>query len=850
MFRKLDGQMPLGLRDPEVLPLLSCDWQIYVSCDGCLWEERWDADFGAPPDELPKCRKCGRGGPRRVVRHLFSVEAMCRECDAWNELIALDLADLQCRQCSSRYLVLYGFKIAPPFPSEFGEAMPQKKESWGNSGTADGTFIVSQLQTFNQLPDRALHFLPLIRLCERLRWACKYPTDDDLGLIWNVEGNLLREYFRETKDVSAGVAALEAFGESRRLTSEPVQRALVEHNEAMCCYSLLAKEDQAILTARGAPSDLRERGVQHALAALVVFDTGAGSGQPYSAAQAARIRFLLGDLLQVGSPTNDRLLQAIAHYDAAAGEPSTDARTRAWIRARRSEALLKTRNPPKRERDRAIAELEAMAARPETDRAFSEKWPIIGNIGSLYLSMGQLTRAREKFEYAGALALYDIESVTDDGTLDARAGLYAQVFDALFRVYTAEGRSLEALAAMETIRAAALAVRLRPLEEKEAFQKAAAAATIKRVMSGLLGEGPSHASVHELSLNLSQTRDACRRFMSSTEHAALVALSVFSGHVSAVIALPGKKGEPRFEALEWAISGEEFETLENYHLVFEASPLRERRLQRFCSTLSRVVLGSIPDVLQREDLSKVTFCLPGILSHWPLEACRLAGDEVLGARYGCSYIPSIGVAESLCDSQAKPVPRKILVVPYLGTDLDETSREVEAVRRIGGDRVDVLTGEGLTKHKLLDMMTGEYGYLHFICHGTFDVLDPLESALDLNRERPGDAFKLRARDLLNVDLSARPVVTMSACSSSLTSFDRANTFTGLSGALLRAGARAVVGGRWDVFDDTGCAFMTRLYELMFGDNLSVAESVRRTQDEFRRARPIEDWASFSLLGVP
>jgi hypothetical protein len=853
MFRKLGGQMPLNLQSPEMLNILSCDWQVYLGCDRCSWEDRWDNGFGVPGESAePTCPNCAHEHPglRPIVRHLFSLEVMCRECQTWSELVALDLGDIQCRKCSSRHLVLYGFRVAPEFPKEFGEAPVMKAEPWGHSGKNDGTFILQQIQGFNLFPDRAFHFLPLIRLCERLRWASQYPTEDDLGLIWNIEGNLLRDYFRESQDVAAGVGAIESFEESVRLTGDPVQRGLVEHNIAMACYSLLAKEPQEFLSAHGAPGDLRATGLRHAQTALDIFETGAGAGQPYSAGQAARIHFIVGDLLQVGSPTNAELLDAIRHYDVAAREPAIGARTQAWVRARRSEAVLRTANPPMKQLEAAIAQLEAMAAREETDRAFSEKWPVIGNLGTVYLRTGQLGKAKEKFEYAGALALHEIEQVTDEGTLGVRTREYATVFDALFRLYVAEGKPLEALASMETIRAATLAARVRSHAEAQAAHQTAGSLAVTRVLGALLGEGPAHVSVRELSLPTSRTREACQQFISTTPGTALIALSVHAGHVSTVVVLPDGRGEPRFETMNWPITPEEFGGLENYHLVFEASPLRERRLQRFCTKLSNVLLGSIPEQLRQTRVSRLCFCLPGILSHWPLEACRPTGDETLGDSYSCSYVPSLRVAQSLCERRAKTVEPRILVVPYLGADLKETAPEIEALRRIGGATVHVMTAEGLTKTALLDEMAQGYGYVHFACHGTFDVVDPLESALDLNQDRPGDAFKLRARDVLSLELPAYPVITMSACSSALTSFDRANSFTGLSGGLLRAGARAVIGSRWDVHDDTGCQFMTRLYELMFGEGLSPADSVSRAQREFRRHQPIEDWASFSLMGVP
>lgn len=118
-----------------------------------------------------------------------------------------------------------------------------------------------------------------------------------------------------------------------------------------------------------------------------------------------------------------------------------------------------------------------------------------------------------------------------------------------------------------------------------------------------------------------------------------------------------------------------------------------------------------------------------------------------------------------------------------------------------------------------------FAFLHFSAHAEANVESPLDSAVILSG--PPGASKLYARDVTDKPLHAE-LVTVSACRSA---GERAYSGEGLVGfawAFLRAGAKRVVAGLWDVDDRSTADLMGRLYA-----NIAAG---REPGDALRRAK--------------
>jgi tetratricopeptide (TPR) repeat protein len=101
-----------------------------------------------------------------------------------------------------------------------------------------------------------------------------------------------------------------------------------------------------------------------------------------------------------------------------------------------------------------------------------------------------------------------------------------------------------------------------------------------------------------------------------------------------------------------------------------------------------------------------------------------------------------------------------------------------------------------------------FSMVHFTAHATANVESPLESAVVLSG--PDTGYKLYARDVAETPLDA-DLVTVSACRSAGERTYSGEGLVGFAWAFLRAGARRVIAGLWDVDDRSTARLMDGLY---------------------------------------
>jgi CHAT domain-containing protein/tetratricopeptide (TPR) repeat protein len=145
----------------------------------------------------------------------------------------------------------------------------------------------------------------------------------------------------------------------------------------------------------------------------------------------------------------------------------------------------------------------------------------------------------------------------------------------------------------------------------------------------------------------------------------------------------------------------------------------------------------------------------------------------------------------------------------------------------------------------------EFGYIHFVTHGTASSVAPLDSAIVLSGEpalEPGGEprFKLYAREIVQHPIDAR-LVTVSACYGSGARTYAGEGLIGLAWAFLRAGAHNVIGALWEVSDESSPRLMDSLYSGL-GQGLEPAAALRAAKLSLLRApgrgRAPFYWASF------
>jgi len=172
------------------------------------------------------------------------------------------------------------------------------------------------------------------------------------------------------------------------------------------------------------------------------------------------------------------------------------------------------------------------------------------------------------------------------------------------------------------------------------------------------------------------------------------------------------------------------------------------------------------------------------------------------------------------------------------------------MKRVAGhfaaQQVERFSDESATPSAYRAARPERFSYVHFAAHATANRESPLDSAVILSGS--DETYKLYARDVAALPLSA-DLVTVSACRSA---GERAYSGEGLVGfawAFLRAGARRVVAGLWDVDDQSTAELMDRLYAgIAKGERPSSALREAKLALVRQGARPFA-WGAFQLFTV-
>lgn len=156
-------------------------------------------------------------------------------------------------------------------------------------------------------------------------------------------------------------------------------------------------------------------------------------------------------------------------------------------------------------------------------------------------------------------------------------------------------------------------------------------------------------------------------------------------------------------------------------------------------------------------------------------------------------------------------------------------------------------------------------WLHFSCHGKFDLASPLKSALQLadsevnpalattsssryvrvNEETAIDLSKcLTLAEILELNLPQCYLVCLSACETGVIDFsNNSDEFIGLSSGFIKAGAVNIVSSLWTVDDFHTAILMIKLYENIANNPQDITLALNTAQQWLRQATQVEiiDW---------
>jgi CHAT domain-containing protein len=254
---------------------------------------------------------------------------------------------------------------------------------------------------------------------------------------------------------------------------------------------------------------------------------------------------------------------------------------------------------------------------------------------------------------------------------------------------------------------------------------------------------------------------------------------------------------------------------------------------------SRVIL--IPDgPLHR--LNFETLPVAGLRPHYWIEDAEIAVAPSL----------TFAAARASVSSTASSDPPRLLLIgnpDYSGTRypaLPNAGKELSDIeRQFPTSECVSFQGARATPAAYRSANPERFSYIHFAAHAEADTENPLESAIVLSPEAHDN--RLYARDVVETPIRAN-LVTISGCR---TAGARAYAGEGLVGfvwAFLRAGARSVVAGLWDVSDTSTEPLMNRFYaHLASGaDPVSALHEAKLEMlKDARFAKPYY-WAPFQI----
>lgn len=903
MRAQLYFELPPGFR--PYADVLSANAQMYLRCESCGWERRANILYGIPPRALltEPCGEC-QAVDYKVVRHLQRFRGHCADCGQdLAGTTSVPWAELSCARCRSHRLEIEGVEIDPPYPKTFGEIgdrSPFRSESdvakdhpWGvDAGSDAGQLRLEMRQVVHFHPaDSYAYVCCEMMFAESLLVGGSYAEDDEnLPVLVAQLASMLRDYFRQMGQLPAGLRALQLDELAVEMEKNPPNRAAWEHNAAITINSLLLKYPEEVIEEATARPEIRQEGIAYAMRALRFYaeevdrerDSAESGGAERDdseerddegnenaedlpqgltcANQMARTFHLIGDLLRIGKSTNEERRKALEAYEAALqwGMPG---QLVPLLRQSRGETTLMLDDATPEELAAAWQDLEASLSADTKRLGRSMPWAVLWHMAQIAARLDDHDVELEMLDKAARVAMAVVRQHIDEYGLQERSSPMAPVFDALAHQHALKGEGAKALSAAEALRAATVRLHTKTEEEK---------AEDLRVMVGQAGADLARAHLRQMGHEVNVVEsvlasDAAR--IDSIEPALESLLALDDEIPTAVVSYSnpidyrgaravaafvcvqnGKRKlsiqtkllQPRFEGMAWDES------------LVRPGPFRERRLNRMHAAVAAAFVSPLVPMLKGAHVKRILFSLPAPLSRYAFEAAALAEGEqgTLVAQWEVGYLPSIALAID----QARNALRKVdelLVVGYQGDDLTNAAGEIDRLRQLFGKSMTLLSGKACTKVNVLEHLAKPYGYVHFVCHGTYDAELPLNAALHLVPDIEDDSQRVTAGDIFaNVKFDGHPVITMSACSTALMSMSPVNNCHGLTGSFLRAGARGVVGSRWPVYDATSATFMTALYQKLLNENASPLGCVAAIQRELVRDHGIEDFASFGYMGLP
>ena len=285
---------------------------------------------------------------------------------------------------------------------------------------------------------------------------------------------------------------------------------------------------------------------------------------------------------------------------------------------------------------------------------------------------------------------------------------------------------------------------------------------------------------------------------------------------------------------------------------------KDEWIDNISSSLTQLAkILNIEEILQRipKNCSHLILIPHRYLHLFPLHALPLSDNSFLSDKFpdGVSYAPSCQLLQQL-NLRQRVNFKSLFAIQNPTEDLDYTDIEVEIISSLFTEK-EILSKKQATQTTLSQALPQiqQANYLHFSCHGTFNLSSPQDSCLllagaveneelDLNKCLTlGNLFE---RDF---NLNQCRLVVLSACETGLIDFQNtSDEYIGLPSGFLYAGSSSVVSSLWTVNDlSTSFLMIKFIQNLKNIENISVPVALNKAQTWLREAtkEDLQEWTS-------
>ncbi|KAJ6553744.1 CHAT domain-containing protein [Mycena vulgaris] len=278
-------------------------------------------------------------------------------------------------------------------------------------------------------------------------------------------------------------------------------------------------------------------------------------------------------------------------------------------------------------------------------------------------------------------------------------------------------------------------------------------------------------------------------------------------------------------------------------------------------TVARPVIDAL-DLKKQEDKeipTRIWWCPTGSFAPLPIHAAGVyEGDnpESLSDYAISSYTPTL---DTLLASPPPKVhePKMLAVIQpeipgHRRLDLHFTLEELGMIERYVPWLTKLGTKEEPTSvERVLSLLPGT-SFVHFACHGSQDLVNPLESALLLG---DGD---LKVSKIMQTPIQNASLAFLSACETAMGDENVPDEAMHLAATMLFAGFRGVVGTMWAMHDEDGPEVVDVFYNHIFGtsreshpESTKAAEALHLAVKKLRTEKKasFQRWIPFIHLGL-